>query len=69
MGEELGVGDMVLIRAIADATGRSLAAVKAALAEKGDLGTVALVRGARAQRRVDSQVGNVGLAQHAGHAV
>ena len=35
---------MVLIRAIADATGRSQQAIKAQLGEVGDLGSIALVR-------------------------
>ncbi|XP_055954640.1 DNA ligase 1 isoform X2 [Patella vulgata] len=40
-GLELGVGDTVLMRAIAQTTGRSMDHLKSALHEKGDLGLVA----------------------------
>ncbi|KAK6187602.1 hypothetical protein SNE40_005593 [Patella caerulea] len=40
-GLELGVGDTVLMRAIAQTTGRSMDLLKSALHEKGDLGLVA----------------------------
>ncbi|GAB6026021.1 hypothetical protein CHUAL_011984 [Chamberlinius hualienensis] len=40
-GMELGVGDMVLIKAIAQTTGKSNESIKSDLASKGDLGLVA----------------------------
>jgi len=40
-GLELGVGESVLLKAVADSTGHSLQSVKAAYDEKGDLGLVA----------------------------
>lgn len=42
-GLELGVGDQVLIKAIAEATGRSLANLKEEKKKEGDLGQLALV--------------------------
>ncbi|KAJ8272672.1 hypothetical protein GJAV_G00092040 [Gymnothorax javanicus] len=41
MGVELGVGETVLMRAVAQATGRQLDKIKAEAQEKGDLGLVA----------------------------
>uniref|UniRef100_T1INI8 DNA ligase 1 n=1 Tax=Strigamia maritima TaxID=126957 RepID=T1INI8_STRMM len=40
-GLELGVGDMVVIKAVANTTGRSVSQLKAEIASKGDLGFVA----------------------------
>ncbi|KAF9270200.1 ATP-dependent DNA ligase [Marasmius fiardii PR-910] len=42
IGIELGIGESLLIKAIAESTGRSLAVVKADLKKEGDLGLVAL---------------------------
>lgn len=43
-GIELGIGESLLIKAIAESTGRSLATIKADLKREGDLGLVAMVR-------------------------
>lgn len=43
-GEELGVGDSILMKAIKEATGRSMDKIKSELQEQGDIGTVAQVR-------------------------
>ena len=43
-GLELGIGDSLLMKAIAGATGRSVDKIKAEVVEKGDLGLVAEVR-------------------------
>jgi len=40
-GIELGVGDSIILKALAEATGRSLAQVKSDVKEKGDIGLVA----------------------------
>lgn len=40
-GLELGVGDGVLLKAVAQATGRQLESIRAEVAEKGDVGLVA----------------------------
>ncbi|KAK1229697.1 ATP-dependent DNA ligase Cdc17 [Marasmius sp. AFHP31] len=42
IGIELGIGESLLIKAIAESTGRSLATVKADLKKEGDLGLVAM---------------------------
>jgi DNA ligase 1 len=42
-GKELGLGESILIKAIASATGRTAAKIKTDVAEIGDLGSVALV--------------------------
>jgi hypothetical protein len=42
-GIELGIGESLLIKAIAESTGRSLAVIKADLKREGDLGLVAMV--------------------------
>ena len=44
VGIELGIGESLLIKAISESTGRSLATVKADLKKEGDLGLVAMVR-------------------------
>lgn len=41
VGVELGIGESLLIKAISESTGRSLAVVKADLKKEGDLGLVA----------------------------
>lgn len=40
-GIELGIGESVLMKAVAEATGRTLAKIKQDVAKVGDLGTVA----------------------------
>lgn len=42
-GLELGIGESLLMKAIAESTGRSLAQIKADYRDSGDLGTVAKV--------------------------
>ncbi|KAF5314030.1 hypothetical protein D9611_006793 [Ephemerocybe angulata] len=42
MGVELGIGESLLVKAIAESTGRSLAVIKADLKKEGDLGLVAM---------------------------
>lgn len=44
VGIELGIGESILIKAIAESTGRSLSVIKADLKREGDLGLVAMVR-------------------------
>lgn len=43
VGVELGIGESLLIKAISESTGRSLATIKADLKKEGDLGLVAMV--------------------------
>ncbi|KAJ3258070.1 hypothetical protein HK103_004063 [Boothiomyces macroporosus] len=40
-GKELGIGESLLMKALAGATGRTVKAIKADMEEKGDLGTIA----------------------------
>ena len=40
----MGIGESLLIKAIGESTGRSIATVKADLKKEGDLGLVAMVR-------------------------
>ncbi len=44
VGIELGIGESLLIKAIGESTGRTIATVKAELKKEGDLGLVAMVR-------------------------
>lgn len=46
-GEELGIGDSLLMKAIKEATGRTMDKIKADVQEYGDIGTVAQVLGLR----------------------
>ena len=41
-GIELGIGDSIMIKAVAETCGRSVAAIKESLEQEGDLGMVAL---------------------------
>lgn len=43
VGIELGIGESILVKAIGESTGRSLAIIKADLKKEGDLGLVAMV--------------------------
>jgi DNA ligase-1 len=43
VGVELGIGKSLLIKAISESTGRSVATVKADLKKEADLGLVAMV--------------------------
>ena len=45
VGIELGIGESLLLKAIAESTGRSIATIKADLKKEGDLGLVARVCG------------------------
>lgn len=44
MGIELGIGEMLLVKAIAESTGRATTKIKENLRKEGDLGKVAMVR-------------------------
>jgi len=44
-GLELGIGESILVKAIAEATGRNVKQIKSDAVAKGDLGKVAEVRG------------------------
>ena len=44
MGIELGIGEMLLVKAIAESTGRATTKIKEDLRREGDLGKVAMVR-------------------------
>ncbi|XP_013996549.1 DNA ligase 1 isoform X2 [Salmo salar] len=57
MGLELGVGETVLMKAVAQATGRQLDKIKAEAAEKGDLGLVA--ESSRNNQRIMFQPANL----------
>jgi len=50
MGIELGIGEMLLVKAIGESTGRSNAKIKEDLRKEGDLGKVAMVRAKGATR-------------------
>ena len=43
MGIELGIGEMLLVKAIAESTGRATTKIKDDLRREGDLGKVAMV--------------------------
>jgi DNA ligase-1 len=43
MGIELGIGEMLLVKAIAESTGRATTKIKEDLRKEGDLGKVAMV--------------------------
>ncbi|KAJ3595399.1 hypothetical protein NHX12_004703 [Muraenolepis orangiensis] len=57
LGMELGVGDTVLMKAVAQATGRQLDKIKAEAQEKGDLGLVA--ESSRSNQRIMFQPANL----------
>jgi hypothetical protein len=44
-GIQLGIGETIIMKAIAESTGRQLDKIKAEVKSKGDLGSVAQVRG------------------------
>lgn len=52
---ELGIGDSILMKAIGEAYGRSLAQIKLDLQKEGDLGQVALVGSISAARRLPAE--------------
>lgn len=43
MGIELGIGESLLVKAIAESTGRAMPKIKEDLKKEGDLGKVAMV--------------------------
>jgi DNA ligase-1 len=45
MGIELGIGETLLVKAIAESTGRATTKIKEDLRKEGDLGKVAMVCG------------------------
>lgn len=45
MGIELGIGESLLVKAIAESTGRAMPKIKEDLKKEGDLGKVATVNG------------------------
>ena len=51
VGIELGIGESLLIKAIAESTGRSLSVIKSDLKKEGDLGLVAMVSLLRVQTK------------------
>lgn len=50
MGIELGIGEMLLVKAIAESTGRATTKIKEDLRKEGDLGKVAMVSHAISQQ-------------------
>jgi DNA ligase 1 len=56
-GLELGIGDALLIKALANSTGRSAAQIRTDLAKTGDLGTVA--EASKGSQRTMFQVGKI----------
>ncbi|KAG6890419.1 hypothetical protein C0995_008773 [Termitomyces sp. Mi166 len=51
VGIELGIGESLLVKAIAESTGRSIAVIKADLQREGDLGLVAMASLSHSNRR------------------
>jgi DNA ligase-1 len=63
-GTELGIGESLLVKAIAESTGRNATKIKDDLRKEGDLGKVAMVR-----IRLTEHLLTPELAQHAAHHV